>query len=99
MWCGVGSGLGDGGGVRASQASRSGDWSAVELAAMADAQHQDHQFAALPRVDHPVVAYPHAPHAFEFTLERSSAQPISLGVMSARQRFSCWAACWGAGVA
>jgi hypothetical protein len=82
MWCGASSGLGDGGdggGVRASQASRSGDWSAVELAAMADAQHQDHQFAALPRVDHPVVAYPQAPHAFEFTLERRARSRSALG--------------------
>ncbi len=32
--------------------------SAIDLAAMAKAHHQDHQFAALPFVDHAVVAHP-----------------------------------------
>ena len=32
--------------------------SAIDLTAMADAHHQDHQFAALPFVDHAVMAHP-----------------------------------------
>ena len=68
-------------------------WSAVDLAAMTDAHHQDQQLAALPLVNHPVVAYPKPPQAFEFTLERRTGgrgvaeevdgvnhpQPIGLG--------------------
>ena len=36
---------------------------------MADAHHQDHQFAALPFVDQAVVAHPQAAQSFKFTLE------------------------------
>ncbi len=36
---------------------------------MTDAHHQDHQFAALPFVDHAVVTHTQAPQSFEFTLE------------------------------
>jgi hypothetical protein len=46
---------------------------------MADAHNKIHQFAALPCVHHPVVAYPQAPHAFEFTLERRARSRSALG--------------------
>jgi hypothetical protein len=43
--------------------------SAIDLSAMANAHHQDHQFAPLPFVDDAVVANTYTPQSFEFTLE------------------------------
>jgi hypothetical protein len=43
--------------------------SAIDLTAMADAHHQDHQFAPLPFVHNAVVANTYTPQPFEFTLE------------------------------
>jgi len=41
----------------------------MDLSAMANAHHQDHQFAPLPFVDHAVVANTETSQPFEFTLE------------------------------
>ena len=44
-------------------------WSAVDLAAMTDANHQDQQLGALPFDNHAVVAHTQAPQPLEFPLE------------------------------
>ena len=44
-------------------------WSAVDLAAMTDANHQDQQLGALPFVNHAEVAHTQAPQTLEFPLE------------------------------
>ena len=53
-----------------------GGASAIDLTAMADPHHQDHQLAAVPFVDHAVVTHPQAPQSLEFTLEGALEEAV-----------------------
>ncbi len=86
----LGSGGASEGATAAVEEAEGGDGgSAIDLVEMADPHHQDHQFAALPFVDHEVLAAQGSGIARSRQILRTSSSLISLWRGMALRRFCC----------